>query len=96
MTKLINIRELAAFAETRGFKVICNTNSAELWFPENNGATGVWHDGSLYSTADIVLTSLPAGDYGCNEAYYGPYHYGYAHADSFGVKKLLSHVGWLG
>lgn len=90
--KLLSLAELAAQAERRGFKVRHGRTQVELWYPENNGATAIWHDGSCYSTCDILLSSGPDIGYGYNDAFHGPYHYGYVHADSHGVKKLFAYM----
>lgn len=92
MTKLLKIDDLVALAESRGFKARPGRTQAELWYPENDGATAVWHNGSCYSTCDILLSSEPEIGYGYNDAFQGPYHRGYVHADSYGAKKLFAYA----
>jgi len=92
MTKLININELAELAVEKGFRVRYNSKQVELWYPDNNISQAHWYDGCFYSTADIVIDSTPGIGYGYNESYNGPYHYGYAHADSYGVKKFREYL----
>lgn len=92
MNKLIKLDDIVALAESRGFKVHTGRTQAELWYPENNGPTAIWHDGSCYSTCDILLSSGPEIGYGCNDAFHGPYHHGYVHVDSYGAKKLFAYL----
>jgi hypothetical protein len=92
MTTLIKIEELADLAEDKGFRVRRGRTQTELWYPGNKVSHQHWYDGSYYSTADIVLDSNPGIGYGYNEAFNGPYHYGYVHVDSYGFKKLQEHL----
>jgi len=89
---LISLETLSSLAERHNFRVHRGGRQVELWLPDNNGATALWHDGSCYSTADIVLSSCPNIGYGHNDAFNGPYHYGYARADSYGVRALMAHI----
>lgn len=89
---LINIQSLISLASAAGFKVREYQDQTELWYPNNDKDTAVWHNGSCYSTADIVLSSLPGIGYGYNSAFYGPYHRGYVQSDSFGVEKLFDYL----
>ena len=93
---LIEMEKLAAAAESRGFRVQRGARCVELWEPNSAKPSGVWWDGSVYSTCDVLLDSTPSLDYGYNGAFYGPYHYGYCAADSFGARKLLNHPAMAG
>ena len=83
---MIKISDLAAMAEKAGFKVHESSVHALLWYPDNTGKPISIHvNGSVYTTADIVLSSLPECDY---TAPYGPFHDGYISETNYGVEKL--------
>ena len=92
MSKFLKIEDLVALAQARGFKVRPGRTQAELWYPENSNPTAVWHNGSCYSTCDIVLSSEPDAGYGYNDAFQGPFHHGFVHVNSYGAKKLFAYL----
>ncbi len=91
--QLFNIATLAATAKSLGFHVHLSHDGsyAELHAPEHAGPKAVnWH-GSVYSTADIIISDRPGTGYGYNAFFYGPFHPGLCRSTDFGVQKLLSH-----
>lgn len=89
---LINMQRLIDIAASAGFTVREGRDQTELWFPKNDGEKDVYYHGSIYSTADILLSSMPELGYGYNSFFNGPYHRGYVRHDSFGVTKLFDYI----
>jgi hypothetical protein len=89
---MLKLSDLIATAKNAGFEVREYQDHAELWYPNNTKDHAVWHEGSCYSTSDIVLSCIPGIGYGYNSAFYGPWHKGYVQADSFGVEKLFAYL----
>jgi hypothetical protein len=95
--KLLNIKSLADLARTKGFDVHLSHDGsyAEFHAPEHNGPKAVnWH-GSVYSTAEIIVSDRP-GSYGYNTFFYGPFHPGLCRSTDRGVEKLLAHPAMFG
>lgn len=83
---MIKLTDLTAMAEKAGFKVHESPVHALLWYPNNTGKPiSIQVNGSVYTTADIVLSTLPECDY---TAPYGPFHDGYINETNDGVQKL--------
>ena len=83
---MIKLTDLTAMAEKAGCKVHESPVHALIWFPKNvDKPSSVYINGSLYSNADIVISTLPECDY---TAPYGPYHPGYISETNDSVQKL--------
>ena len=83
---MIKISDLTAMAEKTGFTVHESRVHALLWYPNSkNKPIAIQVNGSVYTTADIVLSSLPECDY---TAPYGPFHDGYINETNYDVEKL--------
>ena len=92
MKNFLKLTDLADMAEARGFRVQRGATQVELWYPNTTAPTTISYGGSSYSTANIVLSSGPGLGYGYNDAFQGPYHYGYVPANSYGAQQLLSYI----
>jgi hypothetical protein len=90
---LIKIADIADKARAAGFKVNVYNNNGylEIYAPDHKGETHVNWYGSVYSSADFIVSDSPNTGYGYNGFFYGPFHKGFTQDNAYGVQKLMRH-----